>query len=174
MSESVTRDPSVRVNLTAEDYAGFNLYHGRWQLAGLFLFYWCLFVIFAQLSGVLGDSGNLAIVIPAAFFISGILLIFQLWRIKVRTTRIFESDKVSKLEQHIVLTEKGILHTTGDTTVQVPWDDVFKAREIGKAVILYLSRNKVVMIPKRDIADIGEIRAALRKHLPAGKLKLNG
>jgi YcxB-like protein len=163
---------TIRVKLTAEDYTGFNLYHGRWQLAGLFLFYLCLFVIFAKWSGVLGNSSNLAIVIPAALALSGLMLAFQLWRIRVRTGRIFESDKISKLEQHIVLTEEGIRHTTGETTVNLPWDDVYKVSEISKAVVIYLARNKVIMLPKRDVGDVGEVRETLRRHLPGTKLKL--
>ncbi|MBW5447036.1 hypothetical protein GE107_13285 [Cohnella sp. CFH 77786] len=166
-------DHTIRVTLTAEDYTGFNLYHGRWQLAGLFAFYWCLFVIFAKWSGVLGDSANLAVVIPAAFVISGVMLAFQLWRIRARTAKLFASDKVSKLEQHIALTDGGIRHTTGETTVNVPWDDVFKVGEFSKAIVIYLARNKVIMLPKRDVGgDLGEVRAALRRHLPGGKLKL--
>lgn len=162
----------IRVKLTAEDYAAFNTYHGRWQLAGLFVFYWALFVIFAELSGVTGESSRLEIVIPVAFVLSALMLAFQLWRIRARTVKMFESDKFSKSEQHIEMTEEGIRHTNGDTTVVVAWEDVFKAAETSGAIILYLSRNKVIMLPKRDIADLSEVKISLRHYLPAVKLKL--
>lgn len=163
---------SIRVNLTAEDYAGFNLYHGRRQLAGLFLFYWCLIVIAARLTELAVTPVELAIVICAAFALSGLLLAYQLWRIKTRTIRLFESDKSIKVEQHIALTTEGIRHTTGDTTVQMAWDDVHKVAESAKAVIVYLARNKVIMLPKRDIGDVDQVKSILRLHLPASKLKL--
>jgi hypothetical protein len=162
----------IRVKLTAEDYAEFNLYHGRLQLAGLFLFYWCLFVIAARLTELAATPSEMAIAISGSFVLSGLLLAYQLWRIKVRTVRLFENDKTVKLEQHIVLEAAGIRHTTENTTVQVAWNDVYRAAETAKAIIIYLAKNKVIMLPKRDIRDLGQIRQILRQQLPAAKLKL--
>jgi hypothetical protein len=163
---------TIRVKLTADDYAGFNLYHGRWQLAGLFLFYWCVFVILVHWSGGLGETRNMAVLIPAGFLLSACMLAFQLWRIRVRTNKIFENDKLSKLEQNILLTQEGIQHSTGETVVHVPWGDVFKVLETSKALIIYLARNKVVMLPKRDLTDLKEVKMTFSRHLPSAKLKL--
>jgi len=166
------QENTIRVNLTADDYAGFNLYHGRWQLAILFVFYWCLLVIAVELSGMAGSSADLAWIIPAAFVVSALLLLYQLWRIKVRTGKLFASDKVAKVQQIVALTEEGIRHTTGETTVLVPWQDVFKLAETSKAVIVYLARSKVVLLPKRDIGNLEAVKSVLRRHLPAAKLRL--
>jgi|GEM_PF-2518783 len=163
---------TIRVNLTAEDYAGFNLYHGRWQLALLFVFYWCLLVLAAELGGLAGSAADLAWIIPAAFAVSALLLAYQLWRIKVRTGKLFDSDKVAKVQQLVALTEEGIRHTTGETTVLVPWQDVFKLAETSRAIIVYLARSKVVLLPKRDIADLSAVKSVLRRHLPVAKLRL--
>lgn len=171
-AEQQQQPQSIRVKLTADDYAAFNLYHGRRQLAGLFLFYWCLIVIAARLTELAVTPVELAIVICGAFVLSGLLLAYQLWRIKARTVRLFESDKSIQAEQRIALSAEGIRHTTGDTTVQVEWDNVHKVAETDKAIIVYLARNKVIMLPKRDIGDADQVKNALRQHLPATKLKL--
>ncbi len=163
---------TITVKLTAEDYAGFNLYHGRRQLAGLFFFYCCLFVLVFLFSGIMGEEPHLAVVLLTAIGLSALLLVFQLWRIRVRTAKIFDSDKVSKLEQRICLTDTGMQHTTGDTTVRVPWEDIFRVAETKKAIILYLARNKVVLLPKRDVADLAGVKEMLSRNLPAAKLRL--
>jgi hypothetical protein len=169
---ATTETQTIKVRLTADDYAGFNMYHGRWQLTGLFVFYWCLFVLLAQWSGALGDSRNLSAVIPAAFVISAVMMAFQLWRIRARTRKVFANDKMSKAEQNIELSDGGIRHTTGESPVHVPWEDVYKTVETPKAVILYLARNKVIMLPKRDVADLNGVKDMLRQHIPAAKRKL--
>lgn|SRR5690606_20121016 len=163
---------AIRVNLTAEDYAGFNLFHGRWQLAILFVFYWCLLVIAAEIGGLAGSPSDLAWIVPAAFAVSALLLAYQLWRIKVRTAKLFDSGQVAKAEQHIVLTEEGIRQTTEEATVLAPWQDVYKLAETSKAVYIYLARSKVVLLPKRAIPDLAAVKSVLRRHLPAAKLKL--
>ena len=165
-------DLTIRVNLSAEDYAAFNFYHGRWQLAVLFLFYWCLLVIAAELSGMADASADLLWIIPSAFAASVLLLAYQLWRIKVRTGKLFASDNVAKVQQIVELTEEGIRHTAGETTVLVPWPDIYKLAETSQALIVYLARSKVVLLPKRDIGNLPAVKSLLRRHLPAEKRKL--
>jgi hypothetical protein len=163
---------TITVRLTAADYAAFNIYHGRWQLAGLFAFYCCLFVILLMYGGLLGEEPTFIAALALSVVISGLLVAFQLWRIRARTEKLFEKDNLSKLEQHIRLGENGMQHTAGDNTVHVSWEDILKAAETKHAIIMYLDRNKVVLLPKRDIPDLAGVLGILRKHLPASKLHL--
>lgn len=165
-------DGAIRVNLTADDHVDFNLYHGKWQLAMLFVFYWCLLIIAGVFGGLVRSPTDLAIVIPAAFLLSVLLLVLQWQRIKTKTRKLFASDRVVKVEQRIELIDEGIRHTADDASVVVPWQDVFKIAESAKSLFVYLSRNKVVIMPKRDIADLSGVKNLLQQHLPAAKLRL--
>lgn len=163
---------TITVRLTAADYAGFSIYHGRWQLAGLFVFYCVLFAILLMYGGLLGEDPALAAVLALAVVFGGLLLAFQLWRIRARTAKLFEKGNLAQLEQRIRLDETGMQHSAGDNPVHVPWADMHRAVETKSAVILYLNRNKAVLLPKRDIPDLAGVLDLLRRHMPAAKLRL--
>lgn len=173
MSETVGSGP-ISFKLTAEDYAGFNRYHGRRPLLFLFVFYCALFVIIAKFSGTYEDASSLAFVIPAAVVISGLMVVFQLWRINTRTHKLFSGNKAHQLDQRITLTETGIRHHTGEADLQVEWGQVLKAAETKQLFIVYLAQNKAILLPKRDIADPAEVRETFRRELPPVKLRLRG
>lgn len=165
-------DETIVIRLTADDHVDFNLYHGRWQLAVLFLIYWCLLSLAATFGGFVRSTTDLAIAIPAAFVFSALLLALQWWRIKVRTRKLFAGERVVKVEQRIALIDEGIRHTAQDATVVVPWQDVFKVAESSRSLFVYLSRNKVIIVPKRVLTDVSEVKRVLQQHLPAQKLRL--
>jgi len=164
----------IRVRLKAEDYAGFQIFHGRWQLVGMGIFYACLFVLLAKWRGLLDDTGRIAVVLPAAVIVSGLLVGYQIYRIRVRSGKRFEGEGLSGLEQQIELLETEIRHTTEGRTVGLPWDEIRKVAESSRALLIYYASNKVILLPKRDIADLADVKAVLRRRLPAAKLKLKG
>ncbi|WP_276354896.1 YcxB family protein [Cohnella caldifontis] len=171
---SETQPGPIRIRLKAEDYAGFQLYQGRWQLVGMFVFYACLFVLLAKWSGLLQAASGLAVVIPAALIVSGLMVWYQIYRMRVRSGKRFEGEGLSGLEQQIELAETEVRHTAGGQTTGLPWDEIRKAAESSRAILIYFASNKVILLPKRDIADLADVKAALRRHLPASKLRLKG
>lgn len=164
---------SIRIRLTADDYAEFNRYHGRWQMAFLFFFYWVIFVVIAAMNGGPNDAGRLAVIIPAGLLLSGVLIVIHLWSIKVKTRKRFWDDKLAQEEQQLELTETGIRHSTGETSLNAAWSDIYKAAETRNTIILYLARNKAIVIPKRDIdGEWPRLKQMLHGQLPTGKLHL--
>jgi len=170
MTDKASATISVRLN--AADYAAFNIYHGRWQLAVLHLFYCALFALLFANFGIMGQKLSLAAALALSVALSGMLLAFQLWRIRARTAKLFERDNLNGLEQRIRLDESGLHHSTGDTTSHVPWKDVVRAAETRNALILYIDRNKAILLPKRDIPDLAYVLKLLQQHMPAAKLRL--
>jgi hypothetical protein len=163
---------TIRVKLTAEDYVDFNRYHGRMQLALLFLIYWAIFLIVSMWSGGHKGSLSLALMIPAGLVLSGLLIGLHFWTIRVKTRNLFKSDPFAQMEQQLEFSSEGIRHTTGATTMNLTWADVWKVAETSKAMIIYLARNKAIVLPKRDGGEWPQLKETLRRHLPPAKLRL--
>jgi hypothetical protein len=170
MSDTV-RVP-IRFKLTAEDYTAFNRYHGRKQLALLFVFYWGLFLFIAMFRGAQPSARSLIIMLPAGLLFAGLLIGFHLWTIQRKTRQMFANDKHAQLEQLIELTDEGVRQTTGDTTESLAWTDIGKAIETANGLFLYVTSTRAFVIPKRDVTDWARLREVLRLHLPAAKLRL--
>ncbi|WP_169306704.1 YcxB family protein [Cohnella pontilimi] len=163
----------VRIQLTADDYAEFNRYHGRRQMALLFFLYWIVFVAVAGMRGGAADAGRFGLLIPAGLVLSGLLIAMHLWSIKVKTRKLFQNDKLAQMEQQLHFSETGIRHTTAESSNLVEWADVYRAAETRNELILYLARNRAILVPKRDIgAQWQQVKELLRTHLPPRKLGL--
>ncbi|MFC5701941.1 YcxB family protein [Cohnella faecalis] len=158
------------VNLTAEDFRKYTLYQSKAQLVGLFAFYVCLIVIAVHFGSE--DKMNVLFAIPVAVLVAGGLVWYQVWRIGQRVRKIFNGDRVLQLKQKIRLTEEGIHHETGASSLDAKWDEIYKVADSGPSILIYMAKNKAFVLPKRDLADLEVVLDLLKRHVPAPRLKL--
>lgn len=78
-----------------------------------------------------------------------------------RSTKEYNSDQLIQREIHYTFNENGIIQQNGRSCSHIEWNDVRKGYEHPDMYLLYLSRNKAIMLPK-DFFDDGEQRSSFR------------
>ncbi|WP_158234693.1 YcxB family protein [Lentibacillus sediminis] len=98
-------------------------------------------------------AGALAI----AFIFAGPATLGSILLRKRRLRREFESDKQAQNEVTFTINEERIHQKTINSTTEINWSDIFSAYEHKKMFRLYVSRNKVIVLPKRYFHSQQEI-----------------
>lgn len=161
----------INVHLNAGDYYHFTIHNIRRQLILMFFFYWCLVFIVLHWKATSLGSNDLVLAIPIGLIVGGLLIRYHVWRIKQRTYKLFDGDRIARLNQTIELSDAGVKHRTGESSFEASWGDVVRVENTKHLVLIYLGRKKAVVLPQRDVADKASLKAELDKHLPPSKVK---
>lgn len=91
-----------------------------------------------------------------------------------RSKREFKSDKLIQSEITYDVTTEGVHQQVKRMSSFFEWSDFLKVQELEHMFLLYLSKNKAVVLPKRHFQtwdDINLFRDFVAAHVVSSKLK---
>ncbi len=92
----------------------------------------------------------------------------MLWR---NAGRQIARNPVYKAELNYCFDEKGITVSQGGSVTSKNWDECYKAADYGRIVVIYITVNNGIILPKAAIgSQYEEFVKLVRAHLP-GRLK---
>lgn len=148
------KEIKLSIILEYNDYKKFVLFHSRKAIIIEMLFIVAVYVgtlVFLTLSDdeVLDLSLFLLIVIPLGVIMIPII-IFAIRQISLfKIKRIYRSDKLVQKMQNYTINNTGIKIESESITGILKWDEVFRVDESKYSFLIYLSRIKALMLPKK-------------------------
>ncbi|MFJ5717779.1 YcxB family protein [Neobacillus sp. NPDC093127] len=169
----------INYHLTEDDYLNFNLYHVKNSKAAMrtlniqrFLMP-IFFIAAAYLFSTIDDVPFLWMLVP--FIIVSILwFIFYpkyFYNHVARGTRkmIKEGKNEGLLGDHTMrLSDEGIVDSNSNGETKVNWSGIHEFKESSDTFYLYNSAISAYILPKRELANVAEVREYL-----SGKIKAN-
>ena len=94
--------------------------------------------------------------------------------IRVRAGKQIRSSAIFEYPMDYILGSKGFNVTQqGKELIRVPWEDVYRVRDTGNCLIIYLSRVNVYILPKDQIASKrADILQMMRENTKKGTVKV--
>ncbi|WHY01416.1 YcxB family protein [Neobacillus sp. DY30] len=167
----------IKYNLTEKDYLNFNLFHVKNSASAtrsLNLQRYVtplVYLIFAYIFSSIADIPFLYAAIP--FLIVGILWAvfyskYFYYTISRQTKKMIREGKNEGIigEHTMNMTEEGIVDTNPNGETKVNWSGFIKLVEDESSLYLYNSAVSAYIIPKRDLANVEEIRQFIKSKLP--------
>lgn len=129
--------------------------------------------IFGTVVGVLILFGFVAYRQPI-YLIAGIVVIAYLpWTLLLRAKSQIDRTPAFQEKLHYKLTEEGIEVSQGEAIEIQKWEDMYKAISTTKSIIVYTSKAKASIFPKRDLQEKTErVVEIISTHMPPGKVKI--
>lgn len=163
---------SIKFNVQIKEkhIVDFQLHHSRTHFAGIFGFvatFVCLGIgVWDILNGHISDS-----------FIwlasSGILYFFPRQQLKAKAKRQIKSSEMFQHELEYEFNDTGFIVRQGDMVVKNEWEAVEKAMSTKMSIILYMSRVRAIIFPKKYIGDqYEELVKLIRENMPKEKVKI--
>lgn len=188
--ESESTEITLTGNITYEDFKLQNAYHTKKYLIANFIFQVIILsaiiiLLFYELGIILSVFIGYSIFVAwitiilsslliASFFAVLLILILKtILRIRVRKE--YQSDTQIRQDVSYLINEQGIHQKRGNSNTYFEWGDIFKAYEHKKMFRLYVSRNKVILLPKRffkNNKDIELLKNMIRKNLDARRVRI--
>lgn len=149
---------SLSGKLTLEDFVQYNHYHVNKLLKGYFvLCFIVLFIIF-----LIPMSGDwLPILLWAgipSLILSGLLYLYASKVRKHMAVKEYKSDQIIKHTISYTFSREGITQNVRRSHNFFEWDDFLKAQEQEDMFLLYLSKNKAIVLPKRFFLSPAQIK----------------
>lgn len=139
---------AISGTIKASDFVLTNMYHFKKALIRntifVFLLVWMLFMLLAgELISSVISQGILALIVS--------FLAFFIWRviIKRRALREYQSDQVIQHKIRYIISNDGVHQQSIRSTTNYQWSDIRLALEYKEMFLLYLSNQKVIILPKR-------------------------
>ncbi|WP_064094146.1 YcxB family protein [Rossellomorea aquimaris] len=151
------RELSVRGTLTIKEYKKFSSFHTRgwikWLVLSTFLliFPFITYILynprdifyFENMAAIFLVSSTVSVSISILFFLYAKLII------RIKATREYKSDQLIKNEFTYTFHENGINQKRGRSITYIEWNDIVSIREYPPMFLIYVSKNKAIVIPKR-------------------------
>jgi hypothetical protein len=165
--------------LSLGDFKKFNALHTkrmvRWITWGYFVF---IFAVFAVSTASTIENGfDVMLTTMFNLILSSIatILLFLLVKVTLRWKGIreFKSDQLAKSEFTYEFHETGFTQIRGRSTTCVEWSDIHAVRGNKEMFLLYLSKNKAILLPERYFntnADIETFKDIIYEHMDPKKV----
>lgn len=145
-----------------------------------------VFVIILLLNGFMRFSagraenfgGGLLQALPMAAVGGVALYLFNVLMIYVRIRTMYKKNLMQPFHQDVLIDGVGLHATSERGTMDLPWANIGTVQELGNLFLFFVSNTNAYVIPKKQMkdpaAETATIRAILREHMDASKLKLLG
>lgn len=158
------------VKITEKDIVDFQLYHGRTHSAGIISIaatFLCLGL------GVWNAAiSNISDAIML-FVFAGILYFFPRQQLKAKAKRRMKETEMFQKELEYEFDETGFVTRQDDLVVPNEWSAVEKVVRTRRSVIVYMSRVRAIIFPKRYLGEqYEEFIALIRANVPKEKVKI--
>ena len=158
------------VKITENDIVNFQLYHSRTHTVGI--------VSLVAILGCLGLSvwnATMMNISDAMMFVvcAGILYFFPRQQLKAKAKRQVKNSEMFQKELEYEFNETGFITRQGDLEVPNEWLGVEKVVSTKRSVIIYMSRVRAIIFPKRCIGEHYEdLLTLIRENVPKDKVKI--
>lgn len=160
------RELSVSGTLTFKEYKKFSSFHTRRWIKWLVLSTFILF--FPLITYILYNPGDIfyfekmaAIFLVSSTVSVSISVIFFLYAkgiIRIKASREYKSDQLIKNEFTYTFNENGINQKRGKSITYIEWNDIVSIQEYPPMFLIYVSKNKAIVLPKRFFKINEEIK----------------
>jgi hypothetical protein len=160
-----SRELSVSGTLTAKEYKKFSSFHtSRWILwitisTYIVFFPWLIYILYNP--GDIFNFGDMAAILlissTVSVFIAIIIFLYAKIIIRVKATREYKSDQLIKNEFIYRFSANGIHQKRGRSINVINWKEIVSIKEFSPMFLIYVSRNKAMVIPKRFFESKEEI-----------------
>lgn len=108
------------------------------------------------------------------YLIMGIVLILYLpWTLYLRSAKQVQNNPAFKEPLHYVLDEEGIHISQGEITECQKWQDMHKAVATGRSMIVYTSRVRACIFPRKQLAGMEQqVLAYISTHMDPRKVNI--
>ena len=134
------------VKLELKDYTRLNIYHSKKNIIFSLLLGWIIVTIFSI-------NYTLSFKIFGYIFFTVFYLVLYILRLKRISKKIYNSDKFMQDEIHYKINENEIIQETKSSNFKMSINDVVKVGEDKYSIYIYISKIKVILIPKRCISS---------------------
>lgn len=147
----MTIEENIHVSgkLTMKDFIKYNHYHLGRLLKVYFVF--CFIILFLIFQ--IPMSGDFMLIVLFAggpsLLLSGMLYYFAKLTRRHQAVKEYKSDQLIKHTISYTFDSTGIKQNVRKSNNQYEWADFLKAREHKEMFLLYLSKNKAIVLPKR-------------------------
>jgi hypothetical protein len=156
-------------SITYKEYKSLTLAHSKNQLIFISVF---IFIVFAATTWIKSSDLHVMISNAPIGIIVSLVLTWFMWLLTLsKARRVYESSGVLKNEQTIIVSEDGIQMTIDTKDSLIPWNDVAKVTESKLLLIIYLSQNQGVLIPKHSV-DMARFKRILHSFLESNHLQI--
>ncbi|KSU63674.1 hypothetical protein AS034_05350 [[Bacillus] enclensis] len=180
-----SRELSVRGTLTAKEYKKFSSFHtSRWILWITISTYIVLFLglIYIQYNpGDIFNFGDMAAILlissTVSVCITALIFLYAKVIIRVKATREYKSDQLIKNELIYTFSDTGIIQKRGRSISAIDWNEIVSIKEFAPMFLIYVSRNKAMVIPKRFFESDEKIKLfkkMINENVTAEKNKITG
>lgn len=161
---------TLEVSITGKDMFDYNFYHNYRQFSGILSFLLgVLMLVLCVMSA--GEGANISYVLITGFlgvyftFMTPVRILFKSYQ-QVQLTPTFKKPiSYTVTEEELIIEQDGVKGA-------IPMDDIVKAVDTGKSIILYVSRVRAYIFPKRELGDKQEQFVDILKKSKIRKVKL--
>jgi hypothetical protein len=161
-----SRELSVRGTLTVKEYKKFSSFHtSRWILwitisTYIVFFPWLIYILynpgdifnFGDMAAILLISSTVSVCIAALIFLYAKVVI------GVKATREYKSDQLIKNELIYTFSDTGINQKRRRSKNHIEWHEIVSIKEFSPMFLIYVSRNKAMVVPKRFFESDEQIK----------------
>ena len=166
-----TCEVSFEGNVSLKDYQKANFYHARTRFLWSALIYFVAVLIAVR--GIVGYLDALFVLLSLAGAVILILLLILIAYLRVKSA--YNSDATRKLRQHYVADLDGISFSTEQSSANLSWNDFIAVKEHKDIFVLYVSKVKILIIPKsffKSEEDITRFKSLIAENCRTSKVKL--
>lgn len=158
------------VNMTVKDMYDFNIYHNYHNISGLAGLVFGVVALFISVYSY-GDV-SISYTLMMAFF--GLLFtIITPGRIMLKSAQQMKLTPMFKKPLKYTVSDENITIEQDDQKVEIPWDDVYRVKDTGKSIVVYITSVRAYIFPKRDVgAQEENLTAVLKKMAEEKKFKI--
>ncbi|PFA69794.1 hypothetical protein CN378_03230 [Bacillus sp. AFS015802] len=175
---------TVRGTLTFKEYKKFSSFHSRrwviWFTLSTFILFFALSIYFLYNPGDIFSFGEMAAILfvssTVSVFISGIFFLYTKAVIRIKAKREYKSDQLIKQEIIYSISKDGINQNRGRSINYIEWNEIVFVREHSPMFLLYVSKNKSIVLPRRFFESIEEIKLfkqIIRENVSSEKITLS-
>lgn len=158
------------VKITEKDIVDFQLYHARTHMVGIVSLVAILICV-----GLSVWNAIIMNISDAMMFLvcAGILYFFPRQQLKAKAKRQVKSSEMFQHELEYEFNDIGFITRQGDLEVPNEWSGVEKIVSTKRSVIVYMSRVRAIIFPKRCVGEhYDEFLKVIRENMPKEKVKI--
>lgn len=158
------------VNMTVKDMYNFNIYHNYHNMSGLAGLLFGVVALFISVYSY--GEVSISYTLMMAFF--GLLFtVITPARIMLKSAQQVKLTPMFKKPLKYTVSEENITIEQDDQKVEIPWEDVYKVKDTGKSIVIYITSVRAYIFPKRNLADQEQkLLEIIRKMVESKKIKI--
>ena len=108
------------------------------------------------------------------YLIAGlVILLYQPGSLFLKAKQQALTNPAFKQPLHYKMTEEGVEVSQGEATEFKKWEDMVKAVSTARSIVLYTTRTKASIFPRRDLTDnLSKAVEMMSTHLPPKKVNI--